>query len=102
MTESIDTTVREEYRTAPLKFPLHILNEDGESLCGNLTEQQRRFIEREGLDILPTIEDKRKGEPWKYWLNDVCGNCRRSLLAQTDDEKIHAGWEIRQEAMGNA
>lgn len=90
-----------DYRTAPLSFPLHVLDEYGEALCGNLSEAQKRFLDREGYLGQPTIAEKRGTKPWKFFLGDICGNCRASLLARVEEEDIHAGWEERQEAIGH-
>lgn len=89
----------DEYHTAPLKFPLHVVDADGEGLCGNLAADQEDFIEHHGVDVLPTVNQKRSGEDWMYFIGDLCGTCRSALLSQVDDEAMHKGWEERQEAI---
>lgn len=99
MTAESGTEVLQTYRTAPLRFPLHVVDEDGDALCGNLAGDQERFIENNDLDILPTVEEKRDGERWFYFLGDLCGTCRSSLLSQVDDDEIHDDWEEYQEVI---
>lgn len=82
-------------------FPLHLLDEDGDALCGNLAEKQERFIEMDGLESLPTVAEKRDDESWFYFVGDLCGNCRTSLMSEIDDEALHEGWKDRQEAIRN-
>lgn len=91
----------DEYRTAPLRFPLHILDQYGDALCGNLGEDQQRFLDRHGYLYQPTVEEKRDGQPWEYFHGDLCGTCRAVLLSRVDDEEMHRGWEKRQEAIAN-
>lgn len=90
-----------EYRTAPLSFPLHILNEIGEPLCGNLTADQESYLGREGYTHLPTVAEKRGEKEWVTFLGDLCGTCRNALLARSDDADLHAGWEERQAALAD-
>lgn len=87
----------DEYRISPMKFPLHVLDEHGEPLCGNLAEKQRRFLEQHGYLRQPTLAEKRGDQPWPIFLGSLCGNCRRSLLAKLDDQDVHEGWETRRE-----
>lgn len=96
--ECAQKSLLETYRTAPLGFPLHVVDEGGDALCGGLASDQEERIEQHGTEILPTVEEKRDGEPWKSFVIHMCGNCRSSLLAQTDHEPLHEGYEQYQEA----
>lgn len=85
------------YRTAPLRFPLHVLDEDGEPLCGSMADDQRRFVDRHGVECQPTLAEKREQTEWVHFVSGLCGNCLRSLLSKTDQEDLHnAAEEVKQ------
>lgn len=87
------------YRTSPLRFPLHVLDEHGDALCGNLPADQQRYLERYGYRDQPTLPEKRGSEPWPSFLDSLCGNCRAVLLARVDAPALREAWAARQEAI---
>jgi hypothetical protein len=82
----------DKYRTGPLSFPLHVVDDNGDALCGNLTYAQERFIEQEGTEALPTLrkrlESEGGGAPALTFLGSLCGNCRRSLFTKDGTEEL--------------
>jgi hypothetical protein len=82
----------DEYRTGPLSLPLHVVDDNGDALCGGLTSAQDRFIEQNGTEMLPTLrqrlESEDSGAPALTFLASLCGNCRRSLLAKDGADEL--------------
>lgn len=86
--EQMDT-----YRTGPLRFPLHVLDEEGEALCGSMAEDQEEFIEQNGLEGQHTLRESMGLNRLSYLLSNLCGNCRRSLLSEDGTEELREAWE---------
>jgi len=86
----------DKYRTAPLRFPLHVLNEDGEPLCGSMADDQERFVQRHGLDGQPTLREKKGNTEMIHFLTGLCGNCRRSLFSESGTEELQEVWKEHQ------
>jgi len=83
----------QDYSTSPLRAsPLHVLDGDGEALCGSLGDDQQRFIERHGVEGQPTLSEKINekdcSKPIMIVLGNLCGNCRQSLLSEEGTEAL--------------
>lgn len=94
-TEQLD-----KYRTGPMRFPLHVLDEDGDALCGSMADDQERFIERHGVENQATLQERvdenDAARPLMSVLSGLCGNCRRSLLSEEGTQELQEAWNERQ------
>lgn len=100
-----DVEQLDEYMTSPLRaLNLHVLDQDGEALCGSLPADQRQFIERHGLERQPTlrerIQDKDCASPVMVFLGGLCGNCRNSLVSESGAEPLREIESERKQAVG--
>jgi hypothetical protein len=97
-TEQDDGEVEQmdEYHTAPLRFPLHVLDGDGNALCSSMADDQRRFVDRYGVDEQPTLREKQGDGKLMWLLSDLCGNCRRSLFSEDGTEPLREEWKEMQ------
>ena len=86
----------DEYRSAPLRFPVHVLDERGDALCGSMADDQRQFVDRNGVDNQPTLREKQGDEQLMFLLSDLCGNCRRSLFSEDGTEPLREEWDEMQ------
>lgn len=90
----------DRHRTAPLRFPLHVLDAEGEPLCGSMADDQCRFVERHGNAIQPTLREKGENQRLSTFLLSLCGNCRSALLAKSDSDALEEAWNRAQQATG--
>lgn len=95
-----DADCLDSHRTSPLRFPLHVLDGDGEPLCGSMADDQCRFLERHEHTDQPTLREKGEDQRLSTFLLNLCGNCRRALLAESDSEELEEAWERAQGATG--
>lgn len=93
---AVDVEQMDKYHTSPLRFPLHVLDQEGEPLCGTMADDQYDFVERYGLDELATLRERKGDERLSFLLGDLCGNCRRSLFSEDGTGELVEVWEERQ------
>lgn len=89
----------DKYRTAPLRFPLHVLDPDGDPLCGTMADDQRMFVDRHGVESQPTLRENKGETRLMHFLSNLCGNCKRSLFSEDGADPLKAVEEERKRAI---
>jgi hypothetical protein len=76
------------HRLTGLQYPRHILDSDGEPLCGiELSDDHQFLLEKLDPEELKSLTEF-LSEYGVDAVDGLCGNCRRSYRSTNDDEQL--------------